>query len=117
VACLSETVFLFYEELMRPVMACASLPGGPLPALVSGSSGAPKGGGGGLPVCSHPPHQAPQNRNLKNTDFVNIMISKVLRDLLFSRNQPLKYIRILKNKLIKLKKRRIYDTVIKSWDI
>jgi hypothetical protein len=37
------------------------------------------------------------------------MISKVLRDLPFSRNQPLKsgddyHIRILKNKLIKLKK-------------
>jgi hypothetical protein len=45
----------------------------------------------------------------KNTDFVDIMISEVLRDLPFSRNQPLvsaddQYIIILKNKLIKLKK-------------
>jgi hypothetical protein len=30
------------------------------------------------------------NRNLKNTDFVDILLSKVLRDLPFSRNQPLK---------------------------
>jgi hypothetical protein len=66
--------------------------------------GTPNGAGGGL--------QAPQtreNRNVKNTDFVDIMISEVLRDFLFSRNQTLKsadnkYIRILKNKLIKLKK-------------
>jgi hypothetical protein len=40
------------------------------------------------------------------------MIPKVLRDLPFSRNQPLKsadeyYIRILKNKLMKLKKKKI----------
>jgi hypothetical protein len=35
------------------------------------------------------PPQTPENRNLKNTDFVDIMISKVLRDLPFSRNQPL----------------------------
>jgi hypothetical protein len=32
----------------------------------------------------------PQNRNLKNAYFVDIMISKVLRDLPFSRNHPLK---------------------------
>jgi hypothetical protein len=55
------------------------------------------------------PPQAPQNRNLNNTDFVDIMISEVLRDFPFSRNQPLKsaddkYIRILKNKLTKLQK-------------
>jgi hypothetical protein len=31
----------------------------------------------------------PPNRNLKNTDFVD-MTSKVLRDLPFRRNQPLK---------------------------
>jgi hypothetical protein len=54
------------------------------------------------------PSQTPQNRDLK-TDFVDTMISEVLRELPFSRNQPLKsagdqYIRILKNKLIKLKK-------------
>jgi hypothetical protein len=64
--------------------------------------------GGGLPGCTP---QSAQNRNLKSTDFVDIIISKVLRDLPFSRNQPLKladeqYIRILKNKLIKLKKKQ-----------
>jgi hypothetical protein len=52
----------------------------------------------------------PQNRNLKNTDFVD-MISKVLRNFLFSQNQPMKsaddyYIRVLKNKFIKLKKNK-----------
>jgi hypothetical protein len=30
------------------------------------------------------PLQTPENRNLKNTDFVDIMISKYLRDLPFS---------------------------------
>jgi hypothetical protein len=49
------------------------------------------------------------------------MISKVLRDLGFSRNQPLKsaddqYTGILKNKLIKLKKTRRLDTVTESWN-
>jgi hypothetical protein len=34
--------------------------------------------------------QTPQNRNFKNTDFVDTIVSKVLRDLPFSRNQPLK---------------------------
>jgi hypothetical protein len=69
--------------------------------------GAPKGGdAGGLQLP-----QTLQYRNLKNTDFVDIMISKVLRDFRFGQNQPLKaaddqYIRILKNKLIKLKKTR-----------
>jgi hypothetical protein len=52
-----------------------------------------------------------QNWNLKNTDFVDTIISKVLRHFPFSRNQPLEsaddqYIRILKNKLIKLKKNK-----------
>jgi hypothetical protein len=47
------------------------------------------------------------------------MISQVVRDFPFSRNQPLKsaddqYIRILKNKLIKLKKTRRQDTVVES---
>jgi hypothetical protein len=32
----------------------------------------------------------PQNRNLKNANFVDAVISKVLCDLPFSRNQPLK---------------------------
>jgi hypothetical protein len=55
----------------------------------------------GLPGCSPPP-QTPQNRNLKNTDFVDIMKSKVLRDFPFSQNQSLKsaddrYIKILEN--------------------
>jgi hypothetical protein len=39
-------------------------------------------GGGGLPGCSS--SQTPQNQNLKNTDFVDIMISNVLRGLPFS---------------------------------
>jgi hypothetical protein len=64
---------------------------------------------GGCQAAAPPPHKPP---NLKNTYFVDIMISKVLRDLPFSRNQPLKsaddcYIRILKNKLIKLKNKKI----------
>jgi hypothetical protein len=59
-----------------------------------------------------PPPKTPQNRNLKPTDIVDIMTSKVLRDLPFSRNQQLKtaddwYSEILKNKLIKLKKKTI----------
>jgi hypothetical protein len=49
------------------------------------SRGAPKKG---LPGCS--PTQTPQIQNLKNKDFVDIMMSKVLRDLPFSRIQPLK---------------------------
>jgi hypothetical protein len=61
--------------------------------------------GGGVPGFSP---QTPENQNLKNTDLVDIMISNVLRDLLFSRNQPLKstddrHIGILKDKLMKLK--------------
>jgi hypothetical protein len=46
--------------------------------------GAPKGG---LPGYSP---QTPQNWNLKNTDFVNTMVSRVLRDLPCSQIQPLK---------------------------
>jgi hypothetical protein len=62
--------------------------------------GVPKGG------CRGAAPPKPQNRNLKNTDFVD-MISNALRDFLFSRNQQLKlaydqYIRILKNVLTKL---------------
>jgi hypothetical protein len=76
--------------------------------------GAPKGGGG----CRASAPSNPQNPKLKrNTDFVDTMISIVLRDLPFSWNQPLKsagvyYIRILKNKLIKLRKKRRLDTLI-----
>jgi hypothetical protein len=63
-------------------------------------------GGGGLPGCRP---LKPTIRNLKNTDFVDIMISRVLQDFHFSQNQPLKsaddeYITILKNKLTHLKK-------------
>jgi hypothetical protein len=43
----------------------------------------------GLLGCRLPP-QTPQNRNLKNIDFVDIMIQKVLCDLPLSQNQPLK---------------------------
>jgi hypothetical protein len=55
------------------------------------------------------PPKTPKDQNLKSTNFVNIMVSKVLRDLPFSRNQSLQsaddqYIIILKNKLIKFKK-------------
>jgi hypothetical protein len=39
--------------------------------------------------CRAAAPQNPKNRNLKDTNFVN-MISKVLRYLPFSRNQPLK---------------------------
>jgi hypothetical protein len=44
-------------------------------------------GGGAVGLHSS---QTPQNRNLKDTYFVDIVISKVIRDLPFSRNQPLK---------------------------
>jgi hypothetical protein len=62
----------------------------------------PCGGGG---AAGLQPPKTPKNQNLKSTNFVDIMISKVLRDFPFSRSQPLKsaddqYIRILKNKLI-----------------
>jgi hypothetical protein len=65
---------------------------------------------GGGTVGLQPP-QHPQSRNLENTDFVDRMISKVLRYFPFNRKQSLKttddwYSRILTNKLIKLKKTR-----------
>jgi hypothetical protein len=68
------------------------------------SKRAPKGG------CQAAGPPNPKNWNLKNADFVDVMISEVLRDFPFSRDQPLKsadvqYIRILKNKLIKSKKK------------
>jgi hypothetical protein len=44
-------------------------------------------GAAGLQTAQTPP---PQNENLKNTDFVDIMISKVSHGLPFSQNQPLK---------------------------
>jgi hypothetical protein len=40
-------------------------------------------------VGLQPPPQVPQNRNLKDTDFADI-ISKVVRDFPLSHNQPLK---------------------------
>jgi hypothetical protein len=68
--------------------------------------GAPKEGGGGCRTAV--PLQTLQNRNLENTYFAGYMISKVLHDFPFSRNQPLKsaddyYIRIVKNELLKLR--------------
>jgi hypothetical protein len=52
---------------------------------ISCNKGAPKGGAAGLQ-----PPQTPKNQNLKNTGFVDIMISKVLCDFPCSWNQPLK---------------------------
>jgi hypothetical protein len=46
------------------------------------------GGGGWLPGYSPP--SKPQKVNLKNTDFVETLVSDVSRDLPFSRNLPLK---------------------------
>ena len=45
---------------------------------------------GGCRAAAPPPKKTPQNRNFKNTNFVDIMISKVLLDFPFSRSQPLK---------------------------
>jgi hypothetical protein len=61
-------------------------------------TGAHGGCRGLLPGCRFPP-----NRILKNTDFVDL-ISNILRDLLFSQNQPPKladdcYLRIFKNEI------------------
>jgi hypothetical protein len=52
-------------------------------------------GGGGQPIS---------NRNLKKQSFLDTMVSTILGDLPFNRNQPLKtavdrYIRIFKNKI------------------
>jgi hypothetical protein len=67
---------------------------------------------GSLPGCNSPKPPPPKEKSKfkKKTDFVDI-IWNFLRDFPFSRNQPLKspddwYIRILKNKLIKLKKKK-----------
>jgi hypothetical protein len=80
--------------------------------------GSNQGVGGCSPAV--PPSKPPQNRNLKDTDFVDMMLSKILRDLPISRNQPLKladdwYIRILENKLIKLKKNKKIGHCIELW--
>ena len=72
---------------------------------VNYTKGAPgRGGSEGV----QPPPQKPKFKK-RNTDFVDIIIANVLCDLPFSRNKPLKStddqnIRILKNKLIKIKK-------------
>jgi hypothetical protein len=55
--------------------------------LVEGKQGRTQGVGWGVPGCS--PLKPPKTEILK-TDFVDIMILKVLRDFTFSRNQPLK---------------------------
>jgi hypothetical protein len=52
---------------------------------IASTKGAPKGR---LPGCSF---LNPKNRNLKDKDFVAIMISKGLPDLPVSRNQPMKW--------------------------
>jgi hypothetical protein len=49
----------------------------------------PRGGGEGE-VATGQPLQTPQNRNFKNTGFVNTVILNLLRDLPFRQNQPLK---------------------------
>jgi hypothetical protein len=49
-------------------------------------SGAHPGGGGA--VARQPP-QTFKTKIYKNTDFVDITVSKVLRDFPFSQNQPL----------------------------
>jgi len=59
--------------------------------------------GGGVPGCSLLPIKI-----LKNMDFVDVMILIVMHDLPLSQNQPLqsavdKYIRILKNKIKKIR--------------
>jgi hypothetical protein len=80
-----------------------------VPISITRDKGHPQGGRGGAGLQPVP---NPQKLKLKKkTDFVDIMISEVLRDLPFCRNQPLKsaddwYIRILKNTLIKLKKKQ-----------
>jgi hypothetical protein len=68
--------------------------------------------GGGLPGCSPapPPSKHPKPK-FKRQDFSDILLSEVLCELPFGRNQPLKsagdqYVRISKNKLIKLKNKK-----------
>jgi hypothetical protein len=56
--------------------------------IILKGKGAPKWEGGGLPGCS-PPNPS-KSKFKKNTHFVDVMISNVLRVLPFSRNQTLK---------------------------
>jgi hypothetical protein len=84
-------------------------------AMIRAKQGRIQAGGGCRPAAPPPTHQI---RNLKNTDFVDIMVSQVPRDFPLSRNQPLKladdrHITILKNKLINKKTRR-QDTVTEA---
>jgi hypothetical protein len=70
---------------------------------------APKGRGG---CRAATPPKPPKTEIKKNTDFVDIMISKASRDLPFSLNQLLKsadgyYIRILKNNFKNLRNKTI----------
>jgi hypothetical protein len=72
---------------------------------------------GGCRAAAVPETPPPQNWKVKNTDFIDIMISKVLFDLPFRRSQPLKsaddqHIRIFKNKLIKPKKKKQEDRTV-----
>jgi hypothetical protein len=57
--------------------------------VADSAKGSPKGERG-LPGCRSPPPKTPKNQNLKNTDFVDMVISNVLPDFPFSQNQPLK---------------------------
>jgi hypothetical protein len=73
--------------------------------------------GDGQAGCN-PPLQTTKTERGK-TDFVDMVISKVFCNLAVSRNQPRKsadgkYLRILKNKLIKLKKAIGLESVIQS---
>jgi hypothetical protein len=52
--------------------------------------GCTQAGGGGEAAGLQPPPKTTQNWKLKNKDFVDIMVSKILRHFPFSRNQPLK---------------------------
>jgi hypothetical protein len=56
--------------------------------IIHTATGAHPGGGGGKDGCRTTAPQTHQNQNSKNTDFI-YMTPKVLRDLPFSRNQPL----------------------------
>jgi hypothetical protein len=54
-------------------------------SFLSSLAWAPGGGGGGAAASLNP-----QNQNLKDTDFVDIMMWKTVCDFPFSRNQPTK---------------------------
>jgi hypothetical protein len=84
-------VFVFWRYLAAIVIGFCGFP----------ARAHPRGGG----VTGLQPSLNPPKPKFKKTYFVGVMISNVLRDVPFSRNQPLKsagdwYIVILKNKLI-----------------